>query len=119
MSSEVKLSGTFKRGSSFAIRLTRTASGSPVNLSGLTTRAMFRSGSVNGDVLFTLTDGDGITISAPTTGVIEMTINRTRSALMTAGVNVYFDVEQTNSADLAYEWQSLTYSFKPIEQVTR
>jgi hypothetical protein len=93
--------------------------GTAVDLSGLVTRASFRAGSVGGSVLFTLTDGDGITISAPTTGVIEMKINRTRSALMTAGVTVYFDVEQTNPSDSEYEWQSRTYFFKPDEQVTR
>ena len=119
MANPVALSGTFKRGSSVTIGLTRKAGDVAVDMTGLDTRAMFRSGSVNGVVLFTLDDDDGIVIDDPTTGYMSLEVSRENSALMTAGTKIYFDVEQTNPSDPTYEWQSLTYYFKPDEQVTR
>lgn len=114
------LSGTFKRGSSWTIGFTRKDSaGDPVDMTGLATRAMFRVGSVNGDVKFTLDESDGIVIADPTTGVMSLQISRTNSALFTAGDKAYFDIEQTTIADHDFEWQSLTYYFPVIEQVTR
>lgn len=120
MSKPVLLSGTFKRGSSWTIGFTRKDSaGDPIDMTGLTTRAMFRVGSVNGTVKFTLDDSAGIVIDDPTTGVMSLQVTRTQSALFAGGDKAYFDVEQTNAADLTFEWQSLTYYFPVIEQVTR
>lgn len=116
----ILLSGSFKRGSSWGISLTRkNADDTPVDLTGLTTRSMFRLNSVNGTVAFTLVDGAGITIADPTTGLIELSITRSQSAEIPAGSKVYFDIEQTSAADPDYEWQSLTYYFPVDEQVTR
>lgn len=120
MSKPVLLSGTFKRGSSWTIGFTRQDSaGAPVDMTGLTTRSMFRVGSVNGAVVFTLDEADGIVIDDPTTGVMSLQVSRTNSALFAGGDKAYFDVEQTNVADTDFEWQSLTYYFPVIEQVTR
>lgn len=114
------LSGTFKRGSSWTIGFTRKDSaGAPVDMTGLATRAMFRVGGVNGDVKFTLDESDGIVIADPTTGVMSLQISRANSALFAAGEKAYFDIEQTAIADPDFEWQSLTYYFPVIEQVTR
>lgn len=120
MSKPVLLSGTFKRGSSWVIGFTRQDSaGDPVDMTGLTTRAMFRVGSVNGEVKFTLDENDGIVIDDPTTGVMSLKVSRTNSALFAGGEKAYFDIEQTTPGDPTFEWQSLTYYFPVIEQVTR
>ena len=120
MNKPVLLSGTFKRGSSWTIGFTRKDSaGAPVDMTGVTTRAMFRASSVNGTVKFTLTDADGIVIADPATGVMSLKISRVNSALFAGGDKAYFDVEQTSVADSDFEWQSLTYYFPVIEQVTR
>ena len=114
------IQGYFKRGSSWQISLTRkTANGAPVNLSELVTRAMFRVGGENGLVMLTLAAGTGIDIIDPATGTITLKVSRTQSELFTAGDKVYFDVEQTSATDADYAWQSQTYYFSVIEQVTR
>lgn len=120
MSKQVLLSGTFKRGSSWIIGFTRKDSlGAPVDITGLTTRAMFRAGSVNGDVKFTLDDDAGIVIDGLLTGVMSLKVSRAQSALFAGGDKAYFDIEQTNPSDPTFEWKSLTYYFPVIEQVTR
>lgn len=54
----VTLSGMFKRGSTWRIALTRKdAAGTPINLTGLVTRIMFRADSADGAVIVTLSDG--------------------------------------------------------------
>lgn len=116
----VLLSGYYKRGSSWALSLTRKDSaGTPIDMTGLVTRAMFRAGNVDGEVRFTLEDGDGIAIADPTAGVMDLQISRTRSALFASGEKVYFDVEQTQPLDPAFEYQTLTYWFTVVQQVTR
>lgn len=120
MSKPALLSGTFKRGSSWVIGFTRKDSaGAPVDMTGLVTRAMFRAGSVNGEVKFTLDDDAGIVIEDPTTGVMSLQVSRSQSALFAGGDKAYFDIEQTAPSDPTFEWQSLTYYFPVIEQVTR
>lgn len=118
MSKPIVLGGYFKRGSTWTIGLTRKApDGTPIDLTGLETRAMFREGSVDGAVIVTLTDSEGITIDEPETGFISFTISAIQSALFAAGAKVYFDVEQTNS--LGEVWQSQTYTFSVVQEVTR
>lgn len=120
MSKPTLLSGTFKRGSSWTIGFARKDSaGDPVDMTGLVTRAMFRAGSVNGEVKFTLTNAAGIVIADPTTGVMSLQVSRSQSALFAGSDKAYFDIEQTNPGDPTFEWQSLTYYFPVIEQVTR
>ncbi len=115
-----KISGYFKRGSSWEISLTRlNPDQTPVNLTGLVTRAMFRTGGVNGPVVVTLTEGAGIEIANPATGTLTLKISRTQSELFTAGDTVFFDIEQTLPATPTYACQSMTYYFVVIEQVTR
>ena len=111
--------GYFKRGSTWTVQLTRKDNaGAAVDMTGLTTRAMFRDGSVDGPVVATLTDGNGITIADPTTGVIALSLTATQSALFTAGSRVYFDIEQTDPVS-GYVWQSPTYRFPVDQEVTR
>ncbi len=114
------IDGYFKRGSSYRFKITRLASDgiTPIDLTGLTTRAMFRDGSETGTLLFTLTEGNGITVDA-LNGIITLYVSCLLSETLTAGNKVYFDVEQTNHLDPSYAWQSLTYYFIVVEQVTR
>jgi len=120
MSKPTLLSGTFKRGSLWTIGFTRKDSaGDPVDMTGLVTRAMFRANGVNGEVKFTLDDDAGIVIEDPTTGVMSLQVSRSQSALFAGGEKAFFDIEQTDPSDPAFEWQSLTYYFPVIEQVTR
>lgn len=90
--------------------------GSPVNLAGLTVRAMFRIGSVDGDVLVTLADGAGLTIDAEA-GKTTMEIGATTSATAPPNSWIFFDIEMT--AVDGYVWQSKTYRFKTESQVTQ
>ena len=115
----VTLSGFFKRGSTWRIRLTRKdPTGAPIDMTGLVTRAMFRGDSVDGSVVAILHDGDGITIADPTAGVMLLLLTATQSALFTAGSRVYFDIEQTDPVS-GYVWQSPTYRFSVDQEVTR
>jgi hypothetical protein len=105
-----------KCGSTWTFVLTRRQpDGTPVDLAGLTVRAMFRAGSVSGDVLATLTDGAGLTIS-PAAGQVAMTIEATTSATVEPGAWVYFDVEMMSAT--GHVWQSSTYRFKAEAEVT-
>lgn len=87
----------------------------PVDLTGLTVRAMFRVGSVSGDVLATLTDGDGLTVDAAA-GTTMLTIDAATSATAPPNTWIFFDVEMV-AAD-GYVWQSSTYRFKTEAEVT-
>lgn len=113
------IDGYFKRGSSYRFRITRLASDgiTPIDLTDLTTRAMFRDGSETGTVMFMLEEGNGITVDA-VNGIITLNVSCLLSETLTAGNKVYFDVEQTNALDPDYAWQSLTYYFVVVEQVT-
>lgn len=113
------IDGYFKRGSSYRFRITRLASDgiTPIDLTGLTTRAMFRDGSETGTLLFTLEEYNGITIDA-LNGIITLDVSCLLTETLTAGNKVYFDVEQTNVLDPNFAWQSLTYYFVVVEQVT-
>jgi hypothetical protein len=112
------LSALFKRGSTWAIALIRRdADGDPIDLSGLTSRAMFRKDSVDGEVLVTLDDSAGITIADPASGRIELEITPTDSVLFLSGTWVYFDVEQTDPAGRV--WQSPSYRFFVSQEITR
>ena len=110
--------GYFKRGSTWTVQLTRKDNaGAAVDMTGLTTRAMFRDGSVDGSVIATLTDGNGITITDPTTGVIALSLTATQSALFTPRNRAYFDVKQTDPVS-GYVWHSPTYFFAVDQRVT-
>ena len=89
--------------------------GSPVDLTGLAVRAMFRIGSVEGDVLATLTEGDGLTIDAAA-GETAMEIDAETSATAPPNSWVFFDIEMT--AVDGHVWQSSTYRFKTEAEVT-
>ena len=107
---------THKCGSTWTFTLTRkTPDGGPVNLSGLTTRAMFRVGAVDGEVVATLTEGAGLVTEAEA-GRGRMTIDATTSATVTSGAPVFFDVEMT--AVDGHVWQSPTYRVKTEAEVT-
>lgn len=120
MSDPVTLNGYFKRGSSWDIGfLRKDPTGAPVNMTGLVTRAMFRRGDPNGPLVVTLEENDGINIADPLSGRIQMRVSKTDSALFAEGDTVCFDLEQENPLDPTYAWQSLTYQFTVVEQVTR
>jgi hypothetical protein len=119
MAAPIELEGFFKRGSSWFFGMTRKDENLvAVDFTGLVTRAMFRVGGVDGELIVTLTEGAGITVD-PLTGRIELKLNRTQTPLFAAKDKVYFDVEQTDPLDATYEWQSFTYFFKVEQQVTR
>lgn len=116
----VEIKGYFKRGSSWDFALIRKNPDlTPVNMTGLTTRAMFRRGDPDGVIVATLSVGTGITISDPIAGRIDLRVSKTDSEKFEAGDVACFDVEQENPADPTYAWQSMTYSFEVVEQVTR
>ena len=113
------LTSFFKRGSTWTLSVIRKdPTGAPIDMTGLVTRVMFREGSVDGAVVVTLSDSDGITIADPTAGVMLLLLTATQSALFTAGSRVYFDIEQTDPVS-GYVWQSPTYRFSVDQEVTR
>lgn len=119
MSKPIALSGYFKRGSTWQILVTRKDStGADVDMTGLTTRAMFREGGVDETIVCILDEAGGITIADPTNGEIQLEIPATQSALFNPGAKVFFDIEQINEAT-GYVWQSQTYTFKVVQEVTR
>lgn len=115
----VELSGFFKRGASWDVTVTRTADGDPVDLTGLVHRAAFRSGSPDGEVLFELSEGDGLTVATPASGTVAVRVSAARSATVDAGETVCFDLEQTDPLDATFKWLSPTYSITAAESVTR
>jgi hypothetical protein len=119
MSKPVALSGYFKRGSTWQILVTRKDSaGVVVDMTGLTTRAMFREGGVDETVIVELDEAAGITIADPTNGEIALELSATQSALFAPGAKVFFDIEQLNSLT-GHVWQSQTYRFSVVQEVTR
>jgi hypothetical protein len=114
------LQGVYKRGSSWSIGYQRKdEAGTAIDMTGLTTRAMFRVGGVSEPVVLTLSLPTEIVITDPASGFMVLKFTRSQSALFNAGDKVYFDIEQTNPLDPDYEWQSPTFFFTVIEQVTR
>lgn len=108
---------SFKVGSTWTFRFTRKA-GDPavaVDITGLTSRVMFRADSVDGDVAKTVEDAD-IT-NGGDEGTIEFPISATDSALFTAGIWYFFDIEMTAIDDNV--WQSPTFKFQTEQEVTR
>ena len=106
----------YKCGSTWEFVLTRKDSvGTPIDLTGLTVRAMFRATDPNGAVITTLTEADGITVDA-TAGQVTLTLPPSKTVLFTGILKVVFDVEMTKGDDA---WQSSTYRFKTEPEVTR
>ena len=119
MSKPIALSGYFKRGSTWRILVTsKDETGAVVDMTGLTTRAMFREGGVDETVIVELDELIGITIADPTNGQIQLELSAVQSALFSPGAKVFFDIEQINEAT-GYVWQSQTYRFSVVQEVTR
>lgn len=107
----------YKLGSTWKFLLTRqNPDESPVDLGGLTVRAMFREKSVTGTAKATLTEGAGITVTAED-GQALLTVSAETSATFSPNSWVYFDVEMVNEDD-DDTWQSDTYRFKTEAEVT-
>jgi hypothetical protein len=120
MSKPIALSGEYKRGSYWAIvHVRRNPDDSGVDMTGLVTRDMFRANGLYEPVVVTLNETAGIVIDDPTSGRIGLELSRDQTPLFAAGDKVFFDIEQTDPLNPKYEWQSKTYWFKVIEQVTR
>jgi hypothetical protein len=114
--SVASLPSTYKIGSTWVFVLTRKDStGTPIDLTGLSVRAMFRAESVDGAVIATLTDADGIAVDA-LAGSVTLTLTPTQTALFAPKSTAFFDVEMTSTG---YAWQSDTYKFKTEQEVTR
>jgi len=119
MSKPIALSGYFKRGSTWLLKVTRKDdTGTVIDMTGLTTRAMFREGGVDETVIVTLDETAGITITDPTNGEIELELSAVQSALFSPGAKVFFDIEQVNDFT-GHVWQSQTYRFSVVQEVTR
>jgi len=119
MSKPIALSGYFKRGSTWLLKVTRKDdTGTVIDMTGLTTRAMFREGGVDELVIVTLDETAGITIADPATGEIELELSAVQSALFSPGAKVFFDIEQVNDVT-GHVWQSQTYRFSVVQEVTR
>ena len=113
------LSGLYKRGSAWLIGIARKQSdGTPVDLTGMSARAMFRAGDEDGAVVVTLTDaeGGGIAVDADA-GAVSLTLTPDQTTLFAAGDKVLFDVELTPDDGLI--WQSPTYAFRVTQEITR
>jgi len=116
----IELSGEYKRGSSWSLTMIRRDStNAVVDMTGLVTRAMFRANGLYEPVVLTLDETEGVVIDDPAAGRIVLELSREQTPLFAAGDKVFFDVEQTDPLNPRYEWQSKTYFFKVIEQVTR
>ena len=114
--SVVTLPSTYKVGSTWTFVLTRKDSeNTPIDLTGLSVRAMFRANSVDGAVIATLTDAEGIVVDA-LAGQATLTLTPTQTSLFAPKSVAYFDVEMTSAG---YAWQSDTYKFKTEQEVTR
>jgi hypothetical protein len=119
MSKPIALSGYFKRGSTWLLKVTRKdETGTVIDMTGLTTRAMLREGGVDEPVVVTLDETDGITIADPATGEIELELSAVQSALFSPGAKVFFDIEQIDT-NTGYVYQTPTFSFKTVQEVTR
>jgi hypothetical protein len=106
----------YKCGSTWTFVLTRKdATGTPIDLTGLAVRSMFRQDSAAGPVIVTLTDAGGIAVDAAL-GQVVLTLTPTQTALFVPGSKAVFDVEMTRDG---YAWQSDTYKFKTEQEVTR
>lgn len=106
----------YKVGSTWRFPLRRkNPDGSPIRLDGLEIRAVFRVGSVDGELLAELTVGAGIERD-DANGLIIMEIDAVTSATAPAASWIYFEAEMIASD--GYVWQSPTYRFKTEAQVT-
>lgn len=113
------LTGFFKCGSTWIFSLTRKNSdGTPIDLTGQTARAIFRSDSVDGTAILTLTELNGLSIDTPVNGIISIGLNPLQTALFPVGIRVYFDIELTTTAT-GEVWQSPTYYIISEQEVTK
>lgn len=108
---------SFKLGSTWTFQFTRKAGLTPdlVDVTGLTTRVMFREGSVDGTVVLTVENANITNGGAAGTVAFELTPEQT--ALFLPGTWCYFDIEMT--AVNGSVWQSPTMRFKTEQEVTR
>jgi len=114
----VQLSGFFKRGSTWRFAIIRKDSlGAAIDLTGQAFRALFRTESVDGDVLLTMTSANGFTIPTPANGTMQFVLSPDQTVLFPVNKRVYFDVELT-AVDLSV-WQSPTYFIISEQEVTR
>ena len=78
------------------------ATGTPINITGFTIR-MAISNQVTGAVVLTLTNGSGITLTSPTTGVATYQITGTQTAAIPVGT-YYYGIKATSSGGINYDW---------------
>jgi hypothetical protein len=110
--SAYKLGSTWK----FPLRRKTLDPASPIDLTGLAIRAVFRTKSVTGPLLAELTEANDGIARDDVNGQIIMTVSAGISALAPADNWVYFEVEMISaSGDV---WQSPTYRFRTEAQVT-
>jgi hypothetical protein len=106
------LSGQYKIGSTWRFRVSREG----VDITDMTNRASFRQHAVDGAVLFTLDDDDGIAVLDAGDGLIQLTVSAANSALFAPTAKIYFDVEQIDLAGVV--WHSATYWLQALPAVT-
>lgn len=85
------------------------------DLSGMTGRAMFRKGSVAGEIIHTADDTNGLVIDGAA-GVTTIDLMPEYTVLFTPGIKTYLDIEWTPVDGKII--QSPTLWFKPLPQVT-
>lgn len=113
------LSGFWKRGSTWSLSIIRKDSdGVAIDLAGTTARSIFRTESVDGTVLLTLDDTNGLTIPTPANGTMEISLSPEQTVLFPVGSKVYFDIELTTTST-GEIWQSPTYTITAEQEVTR
>ena len=78
------------------------ANGAAINITGYTIR-MAISNQVTGAVVLTLTNGSGITLTSPTTGLATYQITGTQTASIQVGT-YYYGIKATSSGGINYDW---------------
>mgnify|MGYP000982449208 FL=1 len=107
----------FKLGSTWTFQFTRKAGLTPdlVDVTGLTTRVMFREGGVDGTVVLTVENAN-IT-NGGAAGTVGFALTATQTSLFLPATWYYFDVEM--AAVGGHVWQSPTMRFRTEQEVTR
>ena len=78
------------------------ATGTAINITGFTVK-MAISNQVTGTVALTLTNGSGITLTTPTSGIATYQITGAQTAAIPVGT-YYYGIKATSSGGINYDW---------------
>ena len=78
------------------------ANGTAINLTGYTIKFAITN-QVSGTNILTLTNGSGITLTSPTTGLVTFQITGTQTAAIPVGT-YYYGIKATSGGGINYDW---------------